>query len=147
MSEVSQGPGWWQASDLKWYPPELHADYVAPTAPHTDSAASPKAATRTYSAPAPTHARHAHAATRHDEGSVWSTQSRVRSSWAGLTSHCRPLGWAFLFLGSGLVSAPGRCRDRDHRRDDRGPVGSVSRTHRVMFVVARANRGRGAAGL
>jgi len=22
MSDVSQGPGWWQASDLKWYPPE-----------------------------------------------------------------------------------------------------------------------------
>lgn len=22
MSEVSQGPGWWQASDGKWYPPE-----------------------------------------------------------------------------------------------------------------------------
>lgn len=22
MSDVSQGPGWWQASDGKWYPPE-----------------------------------------------------------------------------------------------------------------------------
>jgi hypothetical protein len=22
MSDVSQGPGWWQASDHKWYPPE-----------------------------------------------------------------------------------------------------------------------------
>ena len=33
MSDVSQGPGWWQASDLKWYPPELHADYVAPLPP------------------------------------------------------------------------------------------------------------------
>jgi len=22
VSDVSQGPGWWQASDLKWYPPE-----------------------------------------------------------------------------------------------------------------------------
>ena len=35
MSDVSQGPGWWQASDLKWYPPELHADYVAPSPPVT----------------------------------------------------------------------------------------------------------------
>jgi serine/threonine kinase PknH len=26
MSDESQGPGWWQASDLKWYPPELHSD-------------------------------------------------------------------------------------------------------------------------
>src|ERR1700722_9056635 len=33
MSGVSRGPGWWQAADLKWYPPELHADYVAPLPP------------------------------------------------------------------------------------------------------------------
>lgn len=33
MSEASQGPGWWLAADLKWYPPELHADYVAPLPP------------------------------------------------------------------------------------------------------------------
>jgi len=25
MSETSQGPGWWLASDGKWYPPESHA--------------------------------------------------------------------------------------------------------------------------
>lgn len=29
MSDVSQGPGWWQASDGKWYPPESHPQYVA----------------------------------------------------------------------------------------------------------------------
>jgi hypothetical protein len=29
MSEVSQGPGWWQASDGKWYAPDLHPDYRA----------------------------------------------------------------------------------------------------------------------
>lgn len=27
MSEVSMGPGWWQASDGKWYPPEQHPDF------------------------------------------------------------------------------------------------------------------------
>jgi Domain of unknown function (DUF4389) len=27
MSDVSQGPGWWIASDGKWYPPEQHPDY------------------------------------------------------------------------------------------------------------------------
>jgi hypothetical protein len=32
MTDEPQGPKWWQASDLKWYPPELHADYVAPPA-------------------------------------------------------------------------------------------------------------------
>jgi hypothetical protein len=29
MSDVSQGPGWWQASDGKWYPPEQHPQYQA----------------------------------------------------------------------------------------------------------------------
>ena len=24
MSDVSQGPGWWIASDGRWYPPHLH---------------------------------------------------------------------------------------------------------------------------
>jgi peptidyl-prolyl cis-trans isomerase B (cyclophilin B) len=33
MSDVSQGPGWWQASDLKWYPPERHPNYEAPPPP------------------------------------------------------------------------------------------------------------------
>ncbi|MGB7050665.1 MAG: hypothetical protein WBG41_03765 [Acidimicrobiales bacterium] len=27
MSDVQQGPDWWQASDGKWYPPERHPDY------------------------------------------------------------------------------------------------------------------------
>ena len=31
MSEVSQGPGWWLASDGKWYPPEQAPGYAAPT--------------------------------------------------------------------------------------------------------------------
>jgi hypothetical protein len=30
MSDQSQGPGWWQASDGKWYAPELHPSYVPP---------------------------------------------------------------------------------------------------------------------
>jgi serine/threonine kinase PknH len=35
MSDESQGPGWWQASDLKWYPPELHSDdEPLPPPPH-----------------------------------------------------------------------------------------------------------------
>ena len=29
MSDLSQGPGWWQASDGKWYPPESHPGYAA----------------------------------------------------------------------------------------------------------------------
>lgn len=37
MSDVSQGPGWWQASDGKWYAPDLHPDCQA-SAPVDQSA-------------------------------------------------------------------------------------------------------------
>lgn len=30
MSDVAQGPGWWQASDSRWYPPEQHPSYRPP---------------------------------------------------------------------------------------------------------------------
>ena len=30
MSNVPQGPGWWMASDQKWYPPESHPGYRPP---------------------------------------------------------------------------------------------------------------------
>lgn len=33
MSDASQGPGWWQASDGKWYPPEQAPGYQPPGAP------------------------------------------------------------------------------------------------------------------
>ncbi len=35
MSNAPQGPGWWQASDGNWYPPEQHPSYTPPptTAP------------------------------------------------------------------------------------------------------------------
>ena len=28
MSDTSQGPGWWEASDGKWYGPEQHPDFI-----------------------------------------------------------------------------------------------------------------------
>lgn len=45
MSDIAQGPDWWQASDGKWYPPETHPNYQpaqelqpqAPSAPLTVS--------------------------------------------------------------------------------------------------------------
>lgn len=33
MSDTSQGAGWWQASDDKWYPPETHPDRRPPPPP------------------------------------------------------------------------------------------------------------------
>jgi hypothetical protein len=33
MSGASQGPGWWQASDLKWYPPASQPNQVPPPPP------------------------------------------------------------------------------------------------------------------
>lgn len=35
MSDASQGPGWWQASDGKWYPPEQHPQYQPQPTPAT----------------------------------------------------------------------------------------------------------------
>jgi hypothetical protein len=40
MSDVSNGPGWWQASDGKWYPPQEQASYEAPAPPPPSSAPS-----------------------------------------------------------------------------------------------------------
>jgi hypothetical protein len=33
MTDQPQGPGWWQASDRKWYPPAQHANPVTPASP------------------------------------------------------------------------------------------------------------------
>lgn len=41
MSEVSQGQGWWQASDGKWYSPEQRPGAQAPTAPAPAPTAPP----------------------------------------------------------------------------------------------------------
>jgi hypothetical protein len=35
MSDVAQGPGWWQASDGRWYPPEAMAQAMAQAAVQT----------------------------------------------------------------------------------------------------------------
>ena len=41
MSDTSPGPGWWLASDGRWYAPELHPDAPAPVADHPVPSASP----------------------------------------------------------------------------------------------------------
>jgi len=56
MSDASQGPGWWQASDGRWYPPEAlaaaqAAAQEAATAPQSPAAAPQSAAAE--EAPAP----------------------------------------------------------------------------------------------
>jgi len=33
VSDTSQGPGWWVASDGRWYAPETHPNYVPPPTP------------------------------------------------------------------------------------------------------------------
>lgn len=43
MSNVPQGPDWWQASDDRWYPPETHPGYEPP--PGQGSLAGPMIAT------------------------------------------------------------------------------------------------------
>ena len=46
MSDVSQGREWWQASDLKWYPPEQHSNYEAPPPPGRPPVEQPRPADR-----------------------------------------------------------------------------------------------------
>ncbi len=41
MSDTSQGPGWWQASDGKWYPPEQAPGYQAPAGDPTAAVGTP----------------------------------------------------------------------------------------------------------
>ena len=45
MSQYAQGPGWWQASDGRWYPPESHPGYAPhpPYPPHQPPAYQPPA--------------------------------------------------------------------------------------------------------
>jgi hypothetical protein len=50
MSDSSQGPGWWQASDGRWYPPQSHPTQQVASAPPTYGAPPPAA----YGAPAAT---------------------------------------------------------------------------------------------
>lgn len=38
-SETQVEPGWWMASDRRWYPPELHPDHVVDPAPSRDESA------------------------------------------------------------------------------------------------------------
>ena len=33
MSDTSQGPGWWIASDIRWYAPEQYPGYLPPPPP------------------------------------------------------------------------------------------------------------------
>jgi hypothetical protein len=40
MSEGAPGPGWWQASDLKWYPPQHQPDQAVAAAPPPPAAPS-----------------------------------------------------------------------------------------------------------
>lgn len=42
-AEAPHGPGWWQASDHKWYPPHLHPNYQALPPPPRPTAPSQRA--------------------------------------------------------------------------------------------------------
>ena len=51
MSSASQGPGWWQASDGNWYPPEQRAGYAAPPPPASSQPSYPPPAAAPYPPP------------------------------------------------------------------------------------------------
>ena len=50
MTDEPQGPGWWQASDLKWYPPEKRPDPATLPPPPTADAAQQQPADSTLAA-------------------------------------------------------------------------------------------------
>lgn len=52
MSDVSQGPGWWQASDGRWYPPHLSSG-AEPPLPMTEQAHPQPGWQRLAAAPSP----------------------------------------------------------------------------------------------
>ena len=51
MSDVSQGPGWWQATDGKWYPPAPQQPPAPPAPPAPPTFQAP-GAPQAYNAPA-----------------------------------------------------------------------------------------------
>ena len=55
MTDGPQGHGWWQASDLKWYPPEQRPDYMAalPPPPAADAIEQQPADTTSAATPTP----------------------------------------------------------------------------------------------
>ena len=59
VSDMSQGPGWWIASDGKWYPPQSHPDAVAAAAaaaaePEPEPEPEPDVASAPPAEPSPT---------------------------------------------------------------------------------------------
>ncbi len=53
MSDVSQGPGWWIASDGKWYPPEQQPGYAPPPTPPPNPYGATPPGMPAYGQPAP----------------------------------------------------------------------------------------------
>jgi hypothetical protein len=47
-TDPQQGPGWWLASDGKWYPPESHPNFSAPLPPPPPRAPMPPSANPHY---------------------------------------------------------------------------------------------------
>ena len=95
MSDVPQGPTWWQASDNKWYPPELHPSYLPSPPPRPNYVRSPTGAPNG----APTPGR------RTLTGVQWFQAGAVAFGCLGLL-----MSWATVFIVSvsGLDTGDGR---------------------------------------
>ena len=102
MSDVSQGPGWWIASDGKWYPPHLHPS-AAQLPPPPQSYAAP-----VQPAWGQQHCRCA-----------WPSQPVAATYPPGLRTAAR------LWAAAGLRTTPGHRRRREGVAG-RGPTGPDS---------------------
>lgn len=100
MSDTSQGPGWWQASDGKWYPPEQAPGATPATPPAGDPGAY---GTPGYGTPPPYGAPPAYGAPV--GGAPVSATDAFSYGWAKFQQHVGPLLIAMLIylVGAAVV--------------------------------------------
>lgn len=108
---VAQGPGWWLASDYKWYPPELHPDFgkVLPTTPLAMLASKPEltspAAPKTKPEASITSIQKNHAEPETSTGGSAAESSGSRSGKSALYETELPLGSHLVLLGGASTDA------------------------------------------
>lgn len=105
MSDTSQGPGWWQASDGKWYPPE-QAPGAAPGTPPAGDPGAYGTPAPGYGTPPPYGAPPAYGAPAGGAAPVSATDA-FSYGWAKFQQHVGPLLIAMLVYIVGAIIVSG----------------------------------------
>ena len=106
MSDQSNGPGWWLASDGKWYSPEQEPNY-APPPPADDAPPSPSFATNRMRTPAPGPRKHAGASSFSFDMKRWKQGERITAIATLVLLVSLFLPWFTYSFGLGSVSVNG----------------------------------------